>query len=215
MAEHGIGASTVTVEVRLTSLDREPAEPGWLDPSEAARAARFVDPLHRQRYVARRTFTRRVLAEVTGCRPSAEKFDRSCEHCGHPGHGRPRLVPTGPHFSVSSAGDLAAIATCAHVEVGIDLVDLATVRPLTITSRLIEAAFGKWRADCSDAPGFAAAWARQEAIGKCWGYGLVGLPEAARLDTTSVEVTLDVPDRELLCAVAVRRPDQHITIVQR
>jgi len=95
-------------------------EPGWwwdlLDAEETARAGRWRRPADRVRYVARHVALRLILAERLGVDPATVAFERApCPLCGEL-HGRPQLRDRDDvHFSLSSTGDVAAVAVAPAV----------------------------------------------------------------------------------------------------
>ncbi|MFC8538359.1 4'-phosphopantetheinyl transferase family protein [Streptomyces sp. NPDC057249] len=99
------------------------ARAGILDAEETARAAGFLDPAARARYVASHVGLRVLLGTRLGTAPQDVSLVR--ERCGLPGcakpHGRPAVAGrTGLHFSLSHAGDFALYALAA-TPVGADI----------------------------------------------------------------------------------------------
>jgi len=92
-----------------------------LSGAELDRMERLRHPASQDRFAAGWALVRRTLAELTGVPARDLEFDRSCEHCDHPAHGRPRLAWAGPHFSLSHSGDRVLLATCADRPVGADV----------------------------------------------------------------------------------------------
>lgn len=107
-------------------------------------------------------------AGSTGGAGSPVEVDRTCEECGAQ-HGRP-VVAGGPHLSVSHAGTLVVVATCA-APVGVDVERL---------SRFVG------HADPSAA---ARAWTAREAMVKAAGPGTGGLTAPSPEGTTASELT--------------------------
>ena len=172
--------------------DRAPADgsEAALDAHERDWARRLRDPALRRRYVARRLAVRDLLARYLACAPPDVAFDRRCEHCGDPAHGRPRLsgAPEVRH-SVASAGASALAAVARGAEVG---VDLETREPPAeeVEALAAEALTAGERARMDSAPptprGFIRAWARKEAFAKALGLGIVAAPAAT--DTAALPI---------------------------
>jgi 4'-phosphopantetheinyl transferase len=85
-----------------------------LAPDEAERAARFVQDLHRHRFIRGRGFLRRTLGDLLGIGPT--RVDLALT-----GNGKPALSQGGPHFNLSHAGAAAVLALRAEGPVGIDI----------------------------------------------------------------------------------------------
>lgn len=81
---------------------------------EIARADRFVQGLHRARFLRGRAFLRRRLAEALDCPPTAVPI--LTEANGKPCLGRP-----GPAFNLSHSGPLAVLALRDRGDLGIDV----------------------------------------------------------------------------------------------
>jgi len=93
-----------------------------LDDGERARAARFLDPRHGARFVARRAALRTVLARYVGAAPAALRFRRV-------GEARPRLVEPAADvvFSAADADGLALLAVARKDPLGVDVERLRDV----------------------------------------------------------------------------------------
>jgi 4'-phosphopantetheinyl transferase len=88
---------------------------GQLDDQEQARAARFRFERDRSRFVARRTFLRRVLSGYVGVPPARIRYRTSAT-------GRPELQPPCEiHFNTSHADGLALVAVTRERLVGVDV----------------------------------------------------------------------------------------------
>jgi 4'-phosphopantetheinyl transferase len=163
-------------EVRVVRLflDEPPPTADWdtLSAAEWERAARFVFPLHRDRFVAARAGLRRVLGRCLGRAPEDLVFAYS-------DRGRPRLAPPlGLDFNLAHSGDVAllALGTCT---VGVD-VEMMRDMPnvLTIARRFFAPAevAALIRLDGeARRRGFFHAWTRKEALIKAAGVGLAAL----------------------------------------
>jgi 4'-phosphopantetheinyl transferase len=147
---------------------------------EIERCARFRNDGDRQRFAARRAGVRRVLGGYAAVDPSELAFDRSCQHCGDPSHGRPRLVGEFDlSFSVASApGQIVVAVATAAMSVGIDI-ELMTRFDSAATADVWRAALTvgeRADADPDDARGIARLWCRKEAVLKAIGLGIAGRP---------------------------------------
>jgi 4'-phosphopantetheinyl transferase len=139
-----------------------------LDGRDRARRRRILCEADRNRFLAAWVLTRLVLGERLGADPAALSFDRTCAHCGDPGHGKPvvRTAGPAPEFSVSHVGGLAGVAVSDRA-VGLDVEDVAAgVHPLTA------ALTDRERARCSTYADSARVWTRKEAVLKAVGKGL-------------------------------------------
>jgi 4'-phosphopantetheinyl transferase len=127
-----------------------------------------------------RALTREVLSGTVGAPPAELEITRECEHCGHPSHGKPRLLHT-PHvsFSVSHAGTIGVIAVAAADRVVIG-VDIERVRPrhnlAMLAGRVLAPAqLAAWSAiDASEQlTSFLQTWTAKEAYVKAIGTGVI------------------------------------------
>ncbi|HEX7140823.1 MAG TPA: 4'-phosphopantetheinyl transferase superfamily protein [Vicinamibacterales bacterium] len=129
-------------------------------------AARFHFESDRRRYVAAHLALRNVLAELTGRPPSSLRFGRT-------EHGKPFLLESDLHFSLSHSHDFIAIAV-AHAPVGIDV---ERIRPEVETSEIASRYFRpdevQWIANQRQRDlAFFQLWTLKEAIIKADGRGL-------------------------------------------
>ncbi|MEU8779221.1 4'-phosphopantetheinyl transferase superfamily protein [Streptomyces sp. NPDC048606] len=163
-------------ELRPSDRDDALDDTRALDATERARAARFVDPRHRARYVAAHIALRRVLSAYADLPAAALTFGRApCPGCGGP-HGRPVLtgVDGAPHFSLSHSRGLAVVAV-AGAPVG---VDVQHVPPAGTVAHCAPALHPGERDELAAVPdpgraeAFARLWARKEAYLKGIGTGL-------------------------------------------
>jgi len=112
----------VTIDVFADSMP-EPLERDLklLDAWELSRAARFATPVLRGRYVRSHALLRRVVAGRINEDPASLRFERRCEQCGNPTHGRMRLpAMDAPKFSLSRSGPIAVVA-CGPGPLGVDV----------------------------------------------------------------------------------------------
>lgn len=161
--------------LRSVVLDRSP-----LDVRERARAAAFVRPLDRSRYVAAHLALRRVLCAYEGVGPAELDFVRMpCPCCGGP-HGRPASAgPGSPHFSLSHSGGLVLIGVAGRT-VGVDVEALPSPDKAATVGESLHPA--ERRAVHAAQPAlrpavFARLWARKEAYLKGLGTGVGRSPD--------------------------------------
>jgi 4'-phosphopantetheinyl transferase len=102
--------------IRLEADDASCVEAamGLLDANERTRAARFVLPRDRRRYVLCHAATRRVLAAHGIGEARRLRFESGP-------FGRPRVIGSALDFSVSRSGDCALLAVGHAVRLGIDI----------------------------------------------------------------------------------------------
>ncbi len=159
-----------------------------LDRRELDRSRRLTRQLDQRRYVSSHLQLRQVLASYLDVDPAAVAFDRSCERCGDPLHGRPRVAgQPGPHFSLSRSGGRGIVAVSESAQIGadIELVDqdlsLTQVARMALAADEMTSLLPPTPADARDVPGgeiraFELAvlerWALKEACTKAIGTGL-------------------------------------------
>ena len=176
-------------------LDRPALSPlpeSWvqiLDPEERARADAFRTPELRDRFVAAHALVRTALSSYAPLGPEEWRF-------AHGPAGRPCLVdpPIDLRFSLSHAGEHAAVAVAVGRKLGLDLEELdAAADALGVAGRFFTPPEQAMLRACSgmERPErFASLWTIKEAVLKARGAGL-----AAGLMT--VEVQLDASGRLL------------------
>jgi 4'-phosphopantetheinyl transferase len=167
----------------LASLERS------LSPDERARAARFVFPRDRDRFIAGRGALRDVLARYVGEPASEISFDY--EAAGKPHIRRPSTL--GVQFNLSHSHGLAVCAVGRHRTIG---VDLEALRPEVAGEEIAVNYFSARELEELRAlptpqrvEGFFLCWTRKEAYIKARGGGLAKIP----LDSFDVTLT---PGRE-------------------
>lgn len=175
---------------------------GWLaslSPGERTRAARFVQPHHRDRYVIAHGVLREVLARHVDVAPGRLAFEQE------PG-GKPRLAAahrSDVTFNLSHSDDCALLAIARHRAIGVDLERIRPdIDPLAIASRFFFGAERAWLEGLPSAArqgAFFRLWVAKEAVLKGDGIGLE-LPLdrfAVRCDLheRSVSVETHDPDR--------------------
>jgi 4'-phosphopantetheinyl transferase len=170
----------VTVLARPVRDDESlTARAGWSD-ADHADVDRVIDGPSRERIAARRTLTRQALGLFAGRDAASTEIIRTCEHCGHPDHGRPRPTVGGVHFSASASGRWVAVAVAAD-PVGLDVESLDAVGDLDLiaTSVLTASELDEYRTvdERGRADWLTGCWTRKEAVLKASGYGVPALPE--------------------------------------
>ncbi len=148
--------------------DAAPALVALLDEHERDRLARLRRPADRARYLAAHALTRLVLAPLVGRGPGALAFDRTCR-CGAQ-HGKP-VLPGGPGFSLSHAGDLVGVAVRPDGAVGLDVEQVRAVGDLDAMAGHVRSPAEQARGRL-DPTGFFRTWTRKEALVKATGDGL-------------------------------------------
>lgn len=141
-----------------------------LSAEERARAARFLRPVDRDRYVASHAALRLILGRALGRAPADLAFAE------RPG-GKPALAGgAGPDFNLSHSGARALVAVSPAGRIG---VDVEALRPMPDAGRVArtyfapdEAAALAARPEPERMPAFMACWTRKEAFVKAVGAGL-------------------------------------------
>ena len=202
-----------------------------LSAEELARAARFVFPQDRHRYIAAHAALRQLLAlHLTGADEAAGESRCASEPltlvAGR--FGKPALATPGRlHFNLSHSHGVALVALSADCEVG---VDIERLRPMTDATAMAAAYFtpaeqaalaacGAESGDAARDRAFFTCWTRKEACLKALGIGLylathgfeVGVEPAAQ----TVEIAMpdgverlqlqSFADGDMVGALALRR----------
>ncbi|MGW0555421.1 4'-phosphopantetheinyl transferase family protein [Streptomyces sp. NPDC002926] len=147
-----------------------------LDEAERGRADAFRRPADRERYVVAHIALRRLLAAYLSKAPQDIAFSRAeCPRCGGP-HGRPVLVDSAAHFSLSHSRGAVLIGV-ARSPVGVDVERLPRPERVDVCASALHPSE---RLELEGhAPGdrpavFARLWARKEAYLKGTGIGVGG-----------------------------------------
>jgi 4'-phosphopantetheinyl transferase len=163
------------VHVWLVDLGTGPPQAReLLDGSERERAARIVDPLRRDRFVAVRALLRELLGRYAGADPRGLVLTGGDDR-------KPALAAGAagaPEFNVSHSGAHALLAFSAAGPVGVDLERARALRaPLALArsalGEQVVAELSALPAEERDAA-FLRAWTRREAAVKLTGEGLRG-----------------------------------------
>jgi 4'-phosphopantetheinyl transferase len=141
-----------------------PADEGLLDEVERTRAAAFVRPDDRARFVVGAALLKDSVADQMRRPARSVRVDRRCARCGGP-HGRPQVPGSGLHVSLSHSGSLVAVALTQAGAVGID-VEHRTARALPTARRTLTASEPLGRPE-----DLYTYWCRKESVVKATGEG--------------------------------------------
>ena len=129
---------------------------------EAERAARFLTPALRRRYLRAHAALRAILGSVTAAPPEFAVREK----------GKPYLVSAPEvRFNLAHSGEMALVAVARDVEVG---VDIERVRPLPEYAAIAQRYFPPGHAQPAGVRDFFRHWTRFEALLKAHGAGLYG-----------------------------------------
>ncbi|HEU5331353.1 MAG TPA: 4'-phosphopantetheinyl transferase superfamily protein [Actinocrinis sp.] len=154
--------------------------PGWadyLDDDERCRLAMLENAAARDLFLASRAVQRIIGAHYLGIAPRRVAIVRTCEHCDHPRHGRPRFGAGGVEYSLSHTADWLRVAVVGGGErVGLDLEETGSLHAVPGLARIIFGAqeladFERARAALRTGL-LLRAWTRKEAAMKVTGFGL-------------------------------------------
>ena len=129
---------------------------------EAERAARFVTPALRRRYLCAHAALRAILASVTSAPLDFALHEK----------GKPYLVSApGIRFNLTHSREMALVAVALDIEVG---VDIERVRPLAEYAAIAQRYFPPGHTAPTSVRDFFRHWTRFEALLKAHGAGLYG-----------------------------------------
>lgn len=184
---------------------------GLLDPTERARLRGLVRAADRDRYQVAHVALRQLLGARLGQDPVEVRFVREpCPGCGEP-HGRPAVVGTPLHFSLSHAGD-AVLVAFADITVGVDVEQRPSAEAAAEVAGMLHRTE---RAELAALPAaerpdaVACCWARKEAYLKGVGIGLGEDPGLTYVGTGATPARLpgwSVTDVPALPGYAAARP---------
>jgi 4'-phosphopantetheinyl transferase len=166
----------IELDYALLALEDTAGDPASLDGVERARAARFVDPKSRSRFVQVRRALRAELSHRLGVPPHAVRFLYGPQ-------GKPYLDASDLHFSVAHSGDLALLAFARGAAIG---ADLERVREVSHRAEIARRLFSE--PDPRTLEAFFRLWVRHEAVVKC-----AGTSALAPAPASSAFAVLDVP----------------------
>jgi 4'-phosphopantetheinyl transferase len=191
---HELVVENAAVHVWRAALDGGSGEERlwetWLSPEEKDRAARFIFPRDRRRFIAARGILRAILGLYLRRSPADIEFT-------YGPNGKPALRPKRSepliHFNLSHSHGIAAYAFADQREVGIDV---EAVRRGTAEQGVIDLAFSRDEiAELHALPpelrdeAFFLGWTRKEAYLKARGTGMALPPE-----TVGVSLSPDRPE---------------------
>ena len=181
-----LGPASNEVHVRWATLsvtdgELETLEP-LLSPDEHRRAARFLIPAVRRRFIVGRGILRTLLGEYLGVDAGEVELEYGQA-------GKPRLAAdlgSDLKFNLAHSGHLAAFAFCRETEIGIDIehVDRAVDTTAILATMFSASERDRYAAlpDGEKRLSFYLAWTRKEAYLKGLGCGLTG--SLAEVDVT-------------------------------
>jgi 4'-phosphopantetheinyl transferase len=152
----------------------------FLTTQERQRAAKFINPLHGNRWTVARGYLRQVLSKYLDLTPAEIIFSYGQQ-------GKPAVVGNGIQFNLSHSGDRAVYAISAKYPVGIDLELIHPLPAADLVDRFFSAneraIFHSLPVEIQQAA-FFHAWTQKEAYLKACGTGL-----STPLD--QIEVSID------------------------
>jgi 4'-phosphopantetheinyl transferase len=107
----------------MVNLDRwceRGLDAATLDADDHTQAGRLRDADARRRLMARRSVTRRLLADSLDADPSSVAIERTCPTCNATDHGRPVVTGAAVEFSVSACRGTGVVAI-SNRPVGVDI----------------------------------------------------------------------------------------------
>jgi 4'-phosphopantetheinyl transferase len=172
------------VHVWSTNLDRSPTQidefKQFLTPQERHRAAKFINPMHGDRWSVARGYLRQILSQYLDRSPAEIAFT-------HNQYGKPAIADSQIEFNLSHSRDRAIYGIGASAPVGIDIEYIHPLPAADLVDRFFSpaerAVFHSIPADLQQAA-FFHAWVQKEAYLKACGTGL-----STPLD--KIEVSID------------------------
>ena len=150
-----------------------------LDPTEARRVERVTNAEDRTRQIAGAALLRLAAGRLADIDPAAIRVDRTCDTCGQP-HGRPQLIGTDLHASISHSGDRIAVALSRAGRVGVDVERITPIDVAELASGVLDP---EERANSTT--DFFIYWVRKESVVKATGDGVVVALERVRVSRPS------------------------------
>lgn len=216
-ATHKVDAEVCDLwKIALDSTNATAMQYALLNAAERTRAMRFLQPQHRERFVAARSALRAILGRYLDTDPAQLTF-------GTGKFGKLYLPNATLEFNLSHSGNLAVLAVCTAAPVGIDIEKRRTVTdPAALAARYFSATEHAAILNASTLNQqqlFLTGWTRKEAVLKSLGVGLrvdaqkipCGIHEASeiiQLDWEGSSLELNVhslnlaPDHFAACATA-------------
>jgi 4'-phosphopantetheinyl transferase len=139
-----------------------------LTAAERQRAAKFVNPLHGDRWIVARGYLRQILSQYLDLSPDRIEFSYGAQ-------GKPALVGSQLQFNLSHSHDRAVYAISARHPIGIDIEYIHPIAAADLVDRFFstveQAMFHNLPIDLHQAA-FFHAWVQKEAYLKACGTGL-------------------------------------------
>lgn len=193
-----------------------------LSADERERGARFLRPMHQQRFITARAILRQLLGQYLNVDPAVIQFSFG-------EHDKPALA--GPHanslqFNLSHSDDMAVYAFTRSGAIGIDIEKIQSENKSDIAERFFspaEIAALATLAPSEQAAGFFRLWSRKEAIIKANGKGLAQPLSSFSVALDAQQETIHVDQQvwtlyplaiqsEYAAALAVAKPAASISI---
>jgi 4'-phosphopantetheinyl transferase len=168
------------IQIWSTHLDLDRAQidkfSQFLTVTEHQRAAKFINPLHGDRWIVARGYLRQILSQYLDLSPTQIEFSYSAQ--GKPALAKPlgtRIDRTQLQFNLSHSHDRAVYAIGAESPVGIDIESIHPIAATDLVDRFFSSAeqaiFHNLPIDLQQAA-FFHAWVQKEAYLKACGTGL-------------------------------------------
>jgi 4'-phosphopantetheinyl transferase len=141
---------------------------GFLADAERQRAAKFINPTHRDRWIVARGYLRQILGQYLDLHPSQVMFSYGQQ-------GKPAIIGSQIQFNLSHSRDRAVYGISAKYPLGIDLEYIHPLAAADLVDRFFSPAeraiFHSLPIDIQQAA-FFHAWTQKEAYLKACGTGL-------------------------------------------
>jgi 4'-phosphopantetheinyl transferase len=164
-----------------------------LTESERHRAAKFVNPLHRDRWTVARGSLRQILSQYLDLTPEQIVFNYGAQ-------GKPTIEANPIQFNLSHSHDRAVCAISAKYPVGIDLEYIHPIDAAGLVDRFFsrsEQAVFHTLPESQQQAAFFHAWTQKEAYLKACGTGL-----STPLDQIEVSIDPDTPAQIISAPIA-------------
>jgi 4'-phosphopantetheinyl transferase len=192
-------ATTLDPDIHIWEIDlQQPAQQiqnlsQYLNDREHHRAAKFINPLHRDRWTVARGALRQILSQYLDLTPEQIVFNYGAQ-------GKPAIEGNPIQFNLSHSHDRAVCAISAKVPVGIDLEYIHPIGAAGLVDRFFsrsEQAVFHALPESQQQAAFFHAWTQKEAYLKACGTGL-----STPLDQIEVSIDPDTPARIISTPVA-------------
>jgi 4'-phosphopantetheinyl transferase len=173
---------------------------GFLSPEERQRAAKFINPLHGDRWIVARGYLRQILSRYLDLSPAEIAFTYS-------DRGKPALCGSQIQFNLSHSHDRAVYGVSAKDPIGIDIEYIHPLPAADLVDRFFspaeQAIFHSLPIDSQQAA-FFHAWVQKEAYLKACGTGL-----STPLDKIEVSIDPSTP------AAIISAPTDNLWHIQK